>query len=130
MRNLVPPHIAAADRALRESAAGSVLVVDIEGSTSLAARLRPHGTAGAETLADVLSATFTPMVEHVAAFGGFVAEFAGDGIVAVFLGEPDDTVARAVGAATQLTSALRAVGSFALPGDGSSANSEPAFDSA
>ena len=105
MRNLVPPHILAtvAGGHLRGAAPGSVLVIDIEGSTGLAARLRPHGTAGAEALADVLAAVFTPMVDLVAACGGFVAEFAGDGIAAVFLGEPDVTVPRALGAASHVT---------------------------
>lgn len=117
MRSLVPWHIAAsvADGHRTGSEPGSVLVVDIEGSTGLAARLRPHGTAGAEALADVLAAVFTPMVDHVAACGGFVAEFAGDGIAAVFLGDPADTVPRAWAAAAQLTETLSSLGPFAVP---------------
>ncbi|MGI9528114.1 MAG: AAA family ATPase, partial [Acidimicrobiia bacterium] len=94
---------------------GAALVVDVEGSTALSARLQPHGVAGAESLADLLSAVFTPMVDLVTANNGFVAEFAGDGIVALFLGDADDAVARAVSAGMAIMSTLEEINELDTP---------------
>lgn len=94
---------------------GAALIVDVEGSTAMSARLQRHGVAGAEALADLLSSVFTPMVELVAASNGFIAEFAGDGIVAVFLGDKEDAVARAITAALAIMSTLENIDKLNTP---------------
>lgn len=117
MHSLVPPRFQrmANDGPLRDEIVGAVLIVDVEGSTRLSASLQRYGTAGAEAQAEVLQRVFTPMVEHVAGCDGVVAEFAGDGIVAVFPGEPELAVPNAVRAAQGIMSKLSAMGDLETP---------------
>ena len=100
---------------LSGTAPGAVLLVDAAGSTALSVRLRPYGTDGAEALANVLTAVFTPMVEEAAALGGFIADFAGDGIHAIFLGEPGGAATRALQAGRRIMRALDALEAFTTP---------------
>ena len=120
MPTMVPPHIQqmADSGALSERTYGAALVVDAEGSTALAQQLQRHGLAGAELLADVLKNVFTPMVEIVGDTGGYIAEFAGDGILAVFPGELAGAVDRAVSAGQRIIAALGRLGDVETP-DGS-----------
>lgn len=108
VRNLLPDHVRGVVLAgdLNGSAPGAALIIDAAGSTLLSVQLREHGTDGAESLADVISAVFTPMVEEVVGHGGFVAEFAGDGIIAVFLGDVADATERAVTAGRSIMAIL------------------------
>lgn len=62
----------------------ATLFVDISGFTAVTEQLMRHDRAGAETLANVMAAIFTPLIEAVYARGGFVAGFAGDAFTAVF----------------------------------------------
>lgn len=97
------------------TAAGAVLIVDVEGSTRLSARLQSHGTIGAESLADILGLVYAPIVDHVAANEGFVAEFAGDGVLAVFLGDESVAVPRAIAAAGGIMAGLSNMGELDTP---------------
>lgn len=67
---------------------GVVLVVDITGFTALTERLAARGPGGAETLAEVLNATFGDVIDRVHAHGGDVVSFAGDAIQALWSPPP------------------------------------------
>ncbi len=86
MHHLVPPFIV--DKLRREESSGSfpcaALFVDISGFTSLTETLMQHGQYGAEILADVMRAVFTPLVHTVFEQHGFITGFAGDAFTAVF----------------------------------------------
>ncbi len=98
-----------------ETAAGAALVIDAEGSTALSTRLQPYGTEGAEALANILSGLFSPMVNRVVENGGLVAEMAGDGLLAVFPGDPSAAVARATNAAQLVLEDLARLLEFETP---------------
>jgi class 3 adenylate cyclase/tetratricopeptide (TPR) repeat protein len=114
---LVPSHIEALAQSgsFHRASIGAALIVDVEGSTALAERLRPYGTEGAEVLANMLSSTFSPMVGRVASWGGVVAEIAGDGILALFPGALDEAVSRALDVASEITEVLEALSEFETP---------------
>lgn len=63
---------------------GVGLFVDVSGFTAVTETLMRHGQHGAEELASVMSAIFTPLLEMVYAYDGFVVGFAGDAFTAVF----------------------------------------------
>lgn len=117
MHKFVPPEVVrlANDEHNEERMAGAALVIDAEGSTALSARLQPYGTEGAEALADILSAIFAPMVDRVYDQGGSVAEFGGDGILAIFPYEAAEAVARAAAAAANIMDDLAEVAEFDTP---------------
>src|SRR5512135_568810 len=58
----------------------AALFADISGSTALAERLAERGAAGAEELSRALNTYFGELIEIIAAHGGDVAQFAGDGL--------------------------------------------------
>lgn len=60
------------------------LFVDVSGFTTMTETLMSHGQHGAEILAEQLSTIFDPMLQTVYAYGGFVANFAGDAFYAIF----------------------------------------------
>jgi class 3 adenylate cyclase/predicted ATPase len=83
-----------ATRADAERRQLTVVFCDLVGSTALATRLDP------EDLREVIAAYHSTVAEAVAAFGGFVAKYMGDGVL-VYFGYPrahEDDVERAVGA--------------------------------
>lgn len=88
MRRLVPTFIldkyAAGERHGHFDAA--VLIVDVSEFTPLTERLMQQGQEAAELLADAMQLVFEPLVQHIWAQQGFVADFAGDSIVAIFPG--------------------------------------------
>ncbi len=94
---------------------GSVLLFDAEGSTRLAAELSAYATAGAEVLADVLTAVFTPIVDTVHRFGGSVVQFTGDGVLAVFPGPPHHTARAAATAGVEIRDALSSLDALDTP---------------
>lgn len=98
-----------------EQLSGAALIVDAEGSTALSESLQRHGNEGAEALAAVLKSVFTPIVEFVNEAGGFVAEFAGDGVLALFPGELDTSVDRAIGAARRIMDQLGSLDEVTTP---------------
>ncbi|MBN1641827.1 MAG: hypothetical protein JXA09_11375 [Anaerolineae bacterium] len=67
----------------------AVLVVDISGFTPIAEALSRSGPTGIEELSGLLERFFTPMTSLVAAYGGEVAKFAGDSLIALFAAVPD-----------------------------------------
>lgn len=80
----------------------TVMFCDMVGSTQLAIRLDP------EDLADIVRAYQTECAQVIARFGGFIARFAGDGILAYF-GYPhahEDDAERAVRAALGIVEQL------------------------
>jgi adenylate cyclase len=89
-----------------EQREASALFVDLIGSTALAEVLTPDGVV------DVLNTFFGAVVRVVAAEGGWVNKFEGDGALCVF-GAPamqPDHAARALRAARRLRDELRSVG--------------------
>ncbi|MCB0159504.1 MAG: hypothetical protein KDD83_15320, partial [Caldilineaceae bacterium] len=84
---------------------GACVFVDISGFTPLTLALMEHGTEGAEVLAGVLAAVFTPLIDTVYAHGGFIAGFAGDAFKAVFPAANDDAAVAASAVAHAVTAA-------------------------
>jgi predicted ATPase/class 3 adenylate cyclase len=81
----------------------TVMFCDLVGSTALAARLDP------EDLRDVIAAYHRAVAELIARFGGFVARYMGDGVLAYF-GYPqahEDDAERAVRAGLAAVEAIR-----------------------
>ena len=76
-----------------------VLVADVSGFTPMSEVLARSGHHGIEELGGILNAWFDAMNERIRAYGGSLAEFAGDALIAVFDG----------GAPTRPTAARRAV---------------------
>jgi class 3 adenylate cyclase/tetratricopeptide (TPR) repeat protein len=83
--------------------------VDISGFTNLSERLARFGRIGAEELTDVLNRVFGTMLELAYAQGGSLLKFGGDALLLVFTGH--DHALRAVSAAIEMRSALRAAAS-------------------
>src|SRR6516165_10645432 len=95
----VPPE----DRAERRQV--TVMFSDLVGSTALSARMDP------EDLREVISAYHKCVAETVRRFGGFVAQFLGDGVL-VYFGYPEaheDDAERAVRAGLELIAAVIAL---------------------
>ena len=91
------------DRAERRQV--TVMFSDLVGSTALSARMDP------EDLREVISAYQKCVAETVAAFGGFVAKYMGDGVL-VYFGYPqahEDDAERAVRAGLELVAAVGAL---------------------
>ena len=86
--------------------AAVVLFVDTSGFTPLTTALLHHGTEGAEIIAKVLAGLFTPLVEVVYQYGGFIAGFAGDAFKAIFPGMTQATYQQALTAAWQIRQQL------------------------
>ena len=86
MRHLVPQYIL--DRYVSAQPHGSLqaagIFVDLSGFSIMTDELARYGQHGAETLADVMSSVFEPMVNAVYAQGGFVVGYAGDAFTALF----------------------------------------------
>ena len=83
----------------------TVLFSDLVGSTALSARMDP------EDLREVISAYQKCVAETVRRFGGFVANYMGDGVL-VYFGYPvahEDDAERAVGAGLELIAAVDAL---------------------
>ncbi len=86
MLNVIPRRIQqllmnGLDSSLEE---GIVLYADISGFTSITESLLEQGKRGAETLSSILNRIFSRAVEHIYGYGGEVADFEGDAIIATF----------------------------------------------
>ncbi|KAB7745590.1 AAA family ATPase [Nostocoides sp. F2B08] len=92
MHELVPRPLLDAVAAGADSwrSVGPVLSIDLVGFTSMAWTLAANGDRGAEALADIADAVFGPIVEAVHTYGGYVAEFGGDAILAIFPPGPNE----------------------------------------
>lgn len=60
------------------------LFMDASGFTAAMEVLMKEGQHGAEIMANIMTAIFSPLVNQVYAYGGFVAGFAGDAFTAIF----------------------------------------------
>lgn len=87
---------------------GSVLFVDIGGFTPLTEAAFRHGGLGMEKLAATLQLVFDSLVDAVHQHGGFIANFAGDAFVAIFLGDGHES--RSLDAAEQMCHANQSRG--------------------
>jgi class 3 adenylate cyclase/predicted ATPase len=99
-----------APRADAERRQVTVMLSDLVGSTALSARMDP------EDLRDVISAYQKCVTEIVRRFGGFVANYMGDGVLAYF-GYPqahEDDADRAVRAGLELVAAVRDLKTHAI----------------
>src|SRR5215470_17989723 len=88
----------------------TVMFSDLVGSTALAARMDP------EDLRELISAYHKCVAETVRRFGGFVAQYLGDGVL-VYFGYPEaheDDAERAVRAGLEVITALGAIKTPAL----------------
>jgi class 3 adenylate cyclase len=102
------PSAAPEDRAERRQV--TVMFSDLVGSTALSARMDP------EDLREVISAYQKCVGETVLCFGGFVAQFMGDGVL-VYFGYPqahEDDAERAVRAGLELVAAVSGLNTHAL----------------
>jgi class 3 adenylate cyclase len=125
MRRLVPPHLEVWQPATTDASSvgeeyhlladGAVLLLDAEGSTELSARLRAHGTLGAEPLDELLDQIFARVVDAVVAFGGYVGHFTGDGVIAAFPGDTAVAVQQAVAAARTILEHLGRLSGIITP---------------
>ncbi len=70
-----------------ERFAAAALFADVSGFTGLNERMARQGPSGVETLTQMLNLYFGQLIELVAAHGGDVVKFAGDGLLALW---PDD----------------------------------------
>lgn len=79
----------------------TTMFIDIAGFTAMTQALMDNGKEGAEVLADVINAVFTPAIDAIDEYNGFVSSFAGDAFTAIF---PSDsvTVPQALSAAVRL----------------------------
>lgn len=84
----------------------ATLFVDISGFTTVTESLMAHGKVGAEILADVMAAVFSPLITAVYEQGGFITGFAGDAFTAVFPGRGNRAKSRAVAAANRMQTVL------------------------
>ncbi len=62
----------------------ATLFLDLSGFTAITNMMMQQGKEGGETMADVMQATFDPLLTAVYEQGGFVTSFAGDAFTAVF----------------------------------------------
>jgi len=60
------------------------LAIDLKGFTSMCEALLPMGRVGEEVLASELEALFSPMVRAIESRGGFIIDYAGDALAALF----------------------------------------------
>ena len=96
----IAPTVSPEDRAERRQV--TVMFSDLVGSTALSARMDP------EDLREVISAYQKCVAETVGRFGGFVAQYMGDGIL-IYFGYPqahEDDAERAVRAGLELVAAV------------------------
>ncbi len=68
----------------------NVLFVDLRGFSKLSAKLGPRGTIG------LINRYLSHVQPGIAAHGGFVGQYYGDGILALFPNEPDDALRGAI----------------------------------
>ncbi|WP_234683757.1 AAA family ATPase [Bradyrhizobium monzae] len=84
-----------------EERKAAVLLFDLAGFTSKTEQLGKHG---AEELSDLLNDYFSPLTDVIDAYGGDIAAFAGDAILAIWA---DSDLKQATGRAAQCALALR-----------------------
>lgn len=73
-------------------AKATAVFLDISGFTVLTRTLMEHGTEGAEVLSSIINDIYTPLIETVYRYGGFISGFAGDAFTAIFPGKETGTL--------------------------------------
>ena len=109
--NLIPRFIAQEFQAnqTRGRFAAATLFMDIRGFTPLTESLIAYGKQGLESLPKVMNTLYTPVVDTIYAYGGFIASFCGDALTALFP-QPVEPM-RACQAAWHVTSMFEQTGS-------------------
>ncbi len=89
MRNLLPELrlLGYGKNKTSGSIEASVLFVDISGFTAMTRKLMEQGKEGAEILSEMMNRLFSPLIDSVYNYGGFITNFAGDAFTAVFKGD-------------------------------------------
>jgi adenylate cyclase len=86
---------------------GALMFTDLAGFTRLMAAHAPSGRSGASVLLDLLNSYFSAMIETIHSSGGFLLEFTGDALLAIFQGDDDlEATARAVRAGLRMQRAM------------------------
>ncbi len=94
---------------------GTLVFADVSGFTALSERLAKQGRIGAELVNQLLSISFTAMLEVALGLGGDLISFGGDSLCLLFEGESH--VQRAVAASHGLRASLRRTSSLRAPID-------------
>lgn len=68
------------------------MFLDISGFTTITESLMKHDEEGIEAISDILNALFSPVIDIIDKHNGFIAQFAGDAVTAVFPSHKMDTV--------------------------------------
>ncbi|MDZ4085943.1 MAG: tetratricopeptide repeat protein [Tabrizicola sp.] len=91
--------------------------IDISGFSRVTDALSARGPEGAELLADVIRAIFEPLTACVHEFGGFVANYVGDGFLALFPQAPglEDALRRGLAAGWEMRQTIRSRHKFRTP---------------
>jgi class 3 adenylate cyclase/tetratricopeptide (TPR) repeat protein len=87
----------------------TLVFADISGFTRMTEMLAVRGKIGAEEMADLINATFTPLLESAYAYGAGLIKWGGDAALLLFHG--DGHVARGCRAAYAMQRVMRATGS-------------------
>ncbi len=74
----------------------SVIFADISGFTAMTEKLSTQGKEGAEILSGMINEVFTPCIESIYSRRGFIANFIGDAILAIFPGNTEDALLSAL----------------------------------
>lgn len=91
--------------------------IDISGFSRVTDVLSARGPEGAELLADVIRAIFEPLISCVHEFGGFVANYVGDGFLALFPQGTglEDALRRGLAAGWEMRQTIRSRHKFRTP---------------
>lgn len=92
---------------------GTLMFTDLAGFTPLMEANAARGSAGAETLLDVLNTYFSEMLEIISKSGGNLLEFTGDALLAVFPSSSRNPISDAVQAVRAGLRMQRAMDQFA-----------------
>ncbi len=112
MRNLVPHFIIEKfkEKVLNGSFKGSVMFIDISGFTAMTHSLMKNGKEGAEILTQVINNVFTPSINAIYEYGGFISTFAGDAFTAIFPNEKAD-IQNVIFSAKRINETFKEIGS-------------------
>src|SRR5215208_2643820 len=91
-----------------EELQAAILFADISGFTLLTERMAEKGPTGVETLARILNEYFGQLIDIIHEYGGDVAKFAGDAVIAVWPVVPDLAISETVSRADQWQWTMRA----------------------
>ena len=98
MKNLIPKFIL--KRYSENETSGrfiaGTMFIDISGFTAMTQSLMKNGKEGAEILTSVINDVFTPSIDAIYDFGGFISTFAGDAFTAVFPREHELALSSAI----------------------------------